>query len=169
MTKSRNEWTTQEAIYTYLCQALPTAAIWGADVHGKLTPLARIRMKNRGIIAGIHDLFVFNDGVLVTLEIKDKSGVRDSQADFARRIINNKGYSFVAHNTKEAEAACREAGLPLRATSMTTQERDEKLAIRFAAPKKAASKQEFRGRTSRARIARIFRIPEPVDTSPRKP
>ena len=125
------EHTFQEAAYVYLCKALPTATIWGVDHAGKRSVIQGARLKRRGIIPGIHDLFAFCDGVLTSYELKaGKNDATEAQEAFGASIRVNGGHSYVCWTIEDIEAGIRAAGLVPRVLAMTAQERDARLAAR---------------------------------------
>ena len=132
---NHSEHTFQAAAYVYLCRALPQhALIWGVDHAGKRTPIQGARLKQRGIIPGICDLFVFSDGVLIGFELKaGKNDATDMQEAFAARIKANRGYAFTVWSLEDIEFSLRDAGITPRAMAMTAQERDARLAAKATA------------------------------------
>jgi hypothetical protein len=119
----------QQAAYVYLRAALPGAAIWSTDHAGKRTPMAGARLKQRGVIPGISDMFVYWAGQLVALELKaGKNDATEGQNSFGAMIRDNGGRFYVVWCIADIETALRGIGFPLRATTMTAQDRDMKLA-----------------------------------------
>ena len=143
MTRSYPEWRLQEAVWAYLAQALPTDALaWASDEAGS-APNAHIgaRRKARGIIAGVPDLFVWHRGKLVGLELKAGSnGPNINQKLFGDRMAHCiGGFWFVCRTLEEVERALRGVAIDLRATTLSTQQRDSMLAVRATKP---AAKQK---------------------------
>lgn len=76
------------------------------------------RLKAAGVKAGAPDLFVFNDGRAVGIELKaGKNGLTDVQADYHNRLRQARVPVSVCRSIGEVEAALRAAGVPLRATT----------------------------------------------------
>lgn len=158
------EHTLQKAIHRYLKLAVPKpCAIWAVDHAGKATMLQRVRLKDRGVAAGLHDHFILWGGHLITLEIKAGSnGTTQGQNEFADAIIAAGGSCFVVRSIDDVEAALRASGVPLLASA---QGRDDKLAAWQA----VHPKRTTRPRAKRDDPAAIRRMMRPGGSADRDP
>lgn len=170
---SQREWQFQSAAYAYLRRALPEdALVWSTDHAGKRSPVAGMRMKQRGIIPGISDMFIFWRGTLVALELKaGRNAATEAQDVFGSTIMDNGGHYYVVNSLEMIEHCLRDVGFQLRATTLTAQERD----ARLAAPKPAKAPRKPRQvKPAASRVRRVQAImsrylpPEPVDTGAKK-
>ena len=151
--RNHPEWRFQEAAYAYFRKAFPPhALIWGADRGvGRKTQNQRAGETRRGIIAGIHDLFVFCDKELMTFECKaGKNGTTEAQDEFAARVERNGGRSVVCWTLEDIEAGMRGFGFEPIA-KLTATERDALLA----APKPT---RKYKARTERPSAARVRKV-----------
>lgn len=143
----------QTAAYAYLRKALPPEAlVWSTDHAGKRSVAAGARMKQRGIIPGISDMFVFWRGTLVALELKSgRNGATDAQDVFGHAVMDNGGRYYVVNSLEHIEAYLRHVGIPLRATMLTAVERDALLA----APKAPRKSKPRVQKPSAARVRKV--------------
>ncbi|CAB4166628.1 hypothetical protein UFOVP853_45 [uncultured Caudovirales phage] len=143
----------QTAAYAYLRKALPPEAmVWSTDHAGKRSVAAGARMKQRGIIPGISDMFVFHKRLLIGLELKAGSnGATDAQNAFGGGVVENGGLFAVVRSLEEIERTLRQAGIPLRATMLTAVERDALLAAPTAP-------RESKPRTQKPSAARVRKV-----------
>jgi hypothetical protein len=124
------------------------------DHAGKRSVIQGARLKRRGIIPGIHDLFAFCDGVLMTFELKaGKNDATGAQQSFSASIRANRGWSYVCWTIEDIEAGIRAAGLTPQAMVMTPGERDARLAARSGAVAKSFKPQ--RAKPSTGKIKRM--------------
>jgi hypothetical protein len=143
----------QKLVIRYLRLAVPRPrCIWSVDHARKATMMQRIRLKERGCYAGIHDTFVLYDRQLITMELKvGKNGPTAGQDEFADFASEAGARCFVVRSIDDVEAALRKCGVPVLAT---TQHLNEKVVEWDAKPKpKRASKQRA-PRPSQAAINR---------------
>jgi hypothetical protein len=117
----------QKTIHRYLKLAVPQpCCIWAVDHARKATMLQRVRLKERGAYAGIHDHFILYDGQLITLEIKiGNNDTTLGQDIFAENASMAGARCFVVYSLEDVEQALRKCGVPVLATA---QARSEKLA-----------------------------------------
>lgn len=153
----QHEWNFQKAAFVYLQKALPPhALVWGSDSAGKKTRWQRIGEARRGIKAGIHDLFAWCDGKLMTFELKQgRNTATDNQENFARGVVRNGGRSFVCWTLEDIEAGLIACGFKPRA-HLTAAERD----ARLAAPK---SPRKYKPRTVKPAASRVRRVQAIMD------
>lgn len=146
----------QCAAYAYLRKALPAdALVWSTDHAGKRSPAAGARMKQRGIIPGISDMFIFWRGTLVALELKaGRNAATEAQDVFGSTITDNGGHYCVVNSLEQIECVLRDVGFPLRATTLTAAERDALLA----APKAPRKSKPRAQKPSVSRVRRVQRI-----------
>ncbi len=153
----------QRAIHRYLKLAVPQPrAIWAVDHARKSSMIEAVRLKERGCISGIHDMFCLWGGQLITLEIKvGRNDATPGQNEFADAVIAAGGLCFLVRCIEDVEAALRSAGVPVLASA---QGRDEKLAVWQAKPKRAS-----RPRAKRDDPAAIRRMMRPGGSADRDP
>lgn len=142
----------QSAAYAFLRRALPAdALVWSTDHAGKRSIAAGARMKQRGIIPGISDMFVFWRGMLVALELKaGRNSATEAQDVFGSAITDNGGHYYVVNSLEMIECVLRDVGFELRATTLTAVERDARLAAPKA-PRKPAKPRAVKPSVSRVR------------------
>lgn len=150
----------QQAVHAYLVRALPSDAMhWGMDSAGKRSRNAQVRMKERGMIAGIHDMAVVYAGRLITIELKalnNRNGMSDGQRAFGDRLKQCGADWFEARCIEDVEIGLRVRGVPLRATALTAAERDALLATPKA-PRKS------KPRTVKPSVSRVRRVQAIMD------
>ena len=153
----------QRSLIRYLRLAVPKpCVIFSVDHAAKASMLQRVRLKERGVISGIHDVFVLWGGHLMTMELKAASGrPSDAQIAFKDDIVSAGGSSFLIRSIDEAETALRTVGVPLLASA---QGRDEKLAAWQAKPK--AKRKTGGKRDDPAAIRRMMRPGGYADRDP---
>lgn len=131
-----SEWRLQQACATYLGAVLPRDAYWtSVDAgQGKMNLVSAQLRRSRGVKAGVPDLLICYRGMLYCIELKASKGkVSDIQHVTHAQIREAGGQVSVCHSIEEVETALRAWDIPLRGTTLTAQQRDERLA---AAPKK---------------------------------
>lgn len=117
MPRSRQEWTSQQAIYVFLCKALPHGAMCrSVDEAAKRSREANLRRHARGCLGGFADVYVLFGGVTLWIECKNGTTTSDKQDGFRDLILRNGGHYTVVETMEDVEAACIAAGIPLRAT-----------------------------------------------------
>jgi hypothetical protein len=136
------EWRAQEIDWVFLMKALPHGALCrGIDQSGKRSLAANMARRRRGCLPGTSDTYILWNGITLWLERKaSKDGsLGEGQPEFRDAVLRNKGHWALVRTTEDVEAACREAGIPLRATLGAIRERiadqSERLPVR---PKRAA-------------------------------
>jgi hypothetical protein len=149
----QNEWRGQEIDWAFLMKALPYGTLArGIDQSGKRSRAANGARLRRGCLPGTPDTYILWNNVTLWLERKTGTGsLGPGQDAFRDALRANGGHWALVRTTEDVEAACRLAGIPLRATlgdiRARIAEQDERLppkpkraATRKAAPRYAASK-----------------------------
>lgn len=131
--KYRNTYCSENAlhrsVWTYLSRFLPSSAIaWATpnDSGGRERIAEGARRKAMGRVAGIPDLFVLHDGVLIGIELKRPAAtlasgkasaaapnVSDAQRHTMARLTAAGARCFVCRSLDEVEAALAECGVAL--------------------------------------------------------
>jgi hypothetical protein len=142
--RARKEWKGQEIDWTFLMKALPRGALArGIDQAAKRSRQANAARLRRGCLPGTGDTYIFYRGITLWLERKAGADGRlgPGQAEFRNAVLANGGHWALVQCTKEVEAACLAAGIPLRATLGDIRTRIEEQTARLPAkPKRAARK-----------------------------
>ena len=139
----------QMAVATFLSAALPRDCYWtSVDAgQGRMDVRAGQMRKARGVKAGVPDVILVHRGYFYGLELKASSGLLSEAQHIAHAQIRDAGAPVVVcHSIEEVERALILWAIPLRGTTLTAQQRDERLA---AAPKKP------RGRGGRGVARRV--------------
>lgn len=126
----------QMATATFLAAVLPCDSYWtSVDAgQGAMNIRAAQMRKARGVKAGVPDVLVCYRGMLYCIELKASKGrLSETQHMTIGQIHDAGGKVEVCHSIEEVETALRAWDIPLRGTTLTAQQRDERLA---AAPKK---------------------------------
>lgn len=116
----QREWKEQETDAEFLNHALPLSAYWTSIDQGRAANLEiGRRRKKRGIRSGIPDILIVWNGI--TLWIERKVSTAENRLGYTQRItaekLTNNGHKWArANTTYEVEEACRDAGIPLRAS-----------------------------------------------------
>ena len=131
-----SEWKLQQACATFLAAVLPRDSYWtSVDAgQGRMDVRAGQMRKARGVKAGVPDVLVCYRGTLYCIELKASKGrLSETQHMTIAQIREAGGQVSVCHSVEEVETALRAWDIPLRGTTLTAQQRDDRLA---AAPKK---------------------------------
>jgi hypothetical protein len=113
----QREWRAQEIDWVFLMKALPHGALAvGIDQAAKRSRAANRARLARGCKPGVPDTYVFWNSVTLWLERKSGSGLSSAQETFRDAVLANGGHWALIEYTEDVEAACRAAGIPLRAT-----------------------------------------------------
>lgn len=114
----QREWRAQEIDWAFLMKALPHDALArGIDQSGKRSKAANGARLRRGCLPGTPDTYIFWNNITLWLERKAGSGgLGGGQDAFRDAVLANHGHWALVRSTEDVEAACRSAGIPLRAT-----------------------------------------------------
>jgi hypothetical protein len=106
----------QMAVCKFLAHALEGNSMFFAVPNGGLRSRTEaIRLKATGVIAGVCDLFVVNDGRLIGLELKAPKGrVSDAQLYCHERLRRARVPVTVCRSIEDVIVALTAAGVPLR-------------------------------------------------------
>lgn len=134
----QREWRGQEVDWVFLMKALPYGALcYGIDQAAQRSRDANMRRLARGCKPGVGDTYILWNGITLWLERKAASGRLDhSQEIFRDQVLANNGHWALIQTTDDVEAACIDAGIPLRATLGGIRERIEDQRSRLPAKPK---------------------------------
>ena len=120
----QHEWRAQEVDNAFLSRALPEDAYYTA-IDGGRAPNAKIgaARKRRGIKAGLPDFLIVWSGITLWIERKAGASLSPNQKVTRDYLVRNGHRWALARSTEDVEAACRAAGIPLRATLGEIRER----------------------------------------------
>ncbi len=120
MSNAQHEWSLQRAAAAFLGKALPAEAYWTSIDMGRSTSAAQGQLRKlRGVRAGIPDMLIVWRGVTLWCELKiDTRPTALSPAQVTTRdaLLANGHCWELCRSIEDVEAACRAAGIPLRAT-----------------------------------------------------
>ena len=148
----------QVATAAYLTLALPPTVEWTAlDLANAPSLRAAQIRRARGAKPGWPDLLIAYGGRVHGIELKTDSGrLTDSQTVMFPRLERAGIPIAICRSIAEVEIALRSWGIPLRATTLTAQERDARLAAKAAAPKRG--RKPRREKPDARTIRRVERI-----------
>jgi hypothetical protein len=113
----QREWKLQKAIAVYLSKALPPDAYWTAiDIGSAGSAQQGALRKARGVKPGIADVLIAYLGATLWLEIKAGTQPSEAQKLFRDQVTANGHCWALARCPEDVEQACRDVGIPLRAT-----------------------------------------------------
>lgn len=150
-----NEWTLQRAAYVFLCAVLPPGSeVQSNDAASSAGLRQRQAAAARGVRAGWPDIVCEVEGFPAIYPEAKMPGGRLTPAQEARgnNLLRLGRHWFVFHSLAELEQELRRIGVPLRGTTLSAGERDQRLAVR--APAKKATKP----RTTRPKPADLARV-----------
>lgn len=124
--RSHGEWISQRTDYAFLSKALPPEAYFTAIDVGRSTNAREGNLrKMRGVKAGIPDWLIVWNGITLWVERKLGASLSESQKVTRDFLVANGHRWALARSTEELELACRNVGIPLRATLGEISERIE--------------------------------------------
>ena len=137
----QREWKAQAADNVFLAKALPPGAYFTAIDHARQMSAIHGKMrKDRGVKPGIADWLIVHAGTTLWIERKAGSSLSENQKLFRDCVVSNGHRWALARSTEDIEAACRDAGIPLRATLGGIRERIAEQNARISPLKKRKSK-----------------------------
>lgn len=116
---SQNEWRDQRGYNAFLSKILPADAYYTAIDVGR-SPNAHWGMmrKMRGVKPGIPDFVIAWKGTALWLECKAAGGSLSPHQKTTRDALIHNGHRWaLVRSMDDIEAACTDAGIPLRATA----------------------------------------------------
>jgi hypothetical protein len=133
----QHEWKAQKADNAFLSKALPLDACYTAIDHARKmsAQLGKMR-RDRGVKPGIPDWLIVWHGITLWIERKEGAAVSDNQETFRDQLIRNGHHWRLARSIEEIELACRDVGIPLRATFGDIHERVQDQQARLGVRKK---------------------------------
>ena len=156
----QTEWSHQKTWNAYFGKALPDGAYFTAIDHArKMSLAAGAARKARGIKAGIPDWLIVWRGTTLWIEQKAGSDLSAAQEDTRDDLVANGHHWRLCRTLEEAEQACRDVGIPLRASVLAVRERiaaqpakpERKSPPRKPAPRYTAGRR-FAARAAKAGI-----------------
>lgn len=105
----------QREVVKFLKKALvDNSVVFAVPNGGRRGFLEAKRLKETGVLSGMTDLGVINDGRLIGLELKAPKGrISDAQA-WCHRLLRSAGAPvFVCNSLDEVKAAMKQMGVPL--------------------------------------------------------
>ena len=152
----QREWVLQRAIVAYLSKALPTTAYYTSiDIGSAGSAMQGSLRKARGVKPGIADVLIVYQGVSLWLEIKAGTQLSEAQKLFRDVLQHNGHYWSLVRCPEDAEAACLQAGIPLRATFASITQRIADQHEHLPAPRKRAARPRS---TSTVTVAQARRL-----------
>lgn len=114
---TQHEWQLQRSCAAFLSKALSPEAYWTSIDMGRSTSAAQGQLrKMRGVKAGVPDVLIVWMGVTLWCELKVGASLSPAQ-ETTRDLLRMNGHRWsLCRSPEEIEAACRDAGIPLRAT-----------------------------------------------------
>lgn len=131
----QHEWRAQETDNAFLSKALPPDAYFTAiDQSGKTSQKIGQLRRKRGCKPGIADWLIVCRGITLWIERKAGASLSENQIVFRDAVVRNGHHWRLARTIEEIELACRDVGIPLRATLGEIRERigaqQERLGVR---------------------------------------
>jgi hypothetical protein len=113
----QREWALQRSCHVYLSKALPPGALYtGIDIGSAGSAQQGALRKARGIRPGTPDILIAYLGATLWLEIKSGTQLSEAQKFFRDLAVANGHCWALARCPEDVEQACRDVGIPLRAT-----------------------------------------------------
>lgn len=143
-----SEWNAQKTDNAFLGKALPDDAYFTAIDHArKMSAIHGKARKDRGVKAGIPDWLIVWNGITLWIERKVGTSLSGSQKITRDRLTANGHHWRLARSLEDMEAACRDVGIPLKATLGDIRARIAAQEIipkkRSSSPRKAAPRYEW--------------------------
>ena len=133
------EWALQRLCHVYLSKALPAGALYtGIDIGSAGSAQQGMLRKARGIRPGTPDAIIVYRNVTLWIELKTRSQLSEAQKLFRDLAVANGHAWALVRSLEDVEAACAEAGIPLRATVSAISDRIAEQRARLPAKRKAA-------------------------------
>ena len=153
---TQREWVLQRSIVTYLSKALPpTAYFTSIDIGSAGSAQQGSLRKARGVRPGIADVMIVHNGTTLWLEIKAGTQLSEAQKLFRDQVAANGHYWSLARCPEDVEQACRDVGIPLRATFGQIHQRIAEQQARLPAKRKRAAPRKSRGSLTVAQARRL--------------
>jgi hypothetical protein len=133
----QHEWNAQKTDNAFLGKALPDDAYFSAIDHArKMSKAAGAQRKARGVKAGLPDWLIVWHGITLWIERKVDASLSEGQKTTRDALRANGHHWALAKSLEDVEAACRDVGIPLKATLGDIRERIA--AQDYVPPKKRA-------------------------------
>lgn len=148
----------QMACAAFLSASLDSDTYWTAvDAgQGAMNIRAGQLRKARGVKAGVPDIIVVHNATFHGIELKTEKGrTSDTQSYAHEQIRAAGGRVCICRSVADVEVALRHWFVPLKATTLTAQERDARLAV---APKPAKAKAARGAAPTRTQAKILARI-----------
>jgi hypothetical protein len=113
----QHEWNAQKTDNAFLGKALPDDAYYSAIDHArKMSKAAGAQRKARGVRAGLPDWLIVWRGITLWIERKVDASLSEGQKATRDALRANGHHWALAKCLEDVEAACRDVGIPLKAT-----------------------------------------------------
>ena len=148
----------QMAVAAFLSASLDIHTYWTAvDAgQGAMNIRAGQLRKARGVKAGVPDVIVIHNGTFHGIELKTEKGrTSDTQSHAHEQIRAAGGRVCVCRSVADVEVALRHWFVPLKATTLTAQERDARLAVPPKPAKVGKPRAAAPTRTQARRLAQL--------------
>ncbi len=133
----QREWVLQRSIVTYLSKALPpTAYFTSIDIGSAGSAQQGALRKARGVRPGIADLLIVYLGATLWCEVKSGTQLSEAQKLFRDQVTANGHCWSLVRCPEDMEQACRDVGIPLRASFTQIRERIAEQNARLPAKRK---------------------------------
>jgi len=152
----QREWSLQRSIVVYLSKALPpTAYFTSIDIGSAGSAQQGALRKARGVKPGIADVLITYLGATLWLEIKAGTQLSEAQKLFRDQVTANGHCWALARCPEDVEQACRDVGIPLRATFGQIHARIAEQDARLPTRKKRAPRARASGTITVAQAHRM--------------
>jgi hypothetical protein len=152
----QREWSLQRSIVVYLSKALPpTAYFTSIDIGSAGSAQAGQLRKARGVKPGIADVLIAYLGATLWLEIKSGTQLSEHQKLFRDQVMANGHCWALARCPEDVEQACRDVGIPLRASFTQIHQRIAEQNERLPAKRKRTPRRKGSGGVSVAAAHRL--------------
>lgn len=159
----QREWEAQRADNAFLAKALPDGAYYTAiDVGRSKSAREGQLRKLRGVKPGIPDWLVVYAGITLWIERKAGASLSPNQKVTRDCLIANGHRWALARSTEEVEQACRNAGIPLRATLGEIRRRIAEQQARLAGPKRKRATKAHAAKPTQQSIRRVSKLRQSV-------
>jgi hypothetical protein len=152
----QREWRDQRGYHAFLSKALPVDAYHSAiDVGSAGSAQAGQLRKARGVRAGLPDYLIVYRNVTLWIEFKHRAQLSLAQ-QLTRDALTANGHCWaLARCPEDVEQACRDVGIPLRATFSQIHARIAEQNERLPARKKRAPRARASGAITVAQAHRL--------------
>jgi hypothetical protein len=152
----QREWRDQRGYHAFLSKALPVDAYHSAiDVGSAGNAQAGALRKARGVRAGLPDYLIVYRNVTLWIEFKHRAQLSLAQQLTRDALMANGHFWYLARCPEDVEQACRDVGIPLRATFGQIHQRIAEQNARLPVRKKRAPRARASGAITVAQAHRM--------------